>query len=91
MRSPLKDRCPTQCCIWPGRAEPFTNAGKNFIRYSYLVDNFAAYPDTLFAPAPELPPCGSNTKSSRTWVDFFDSTGKETQRFLRTRDRGRSQ
>ena len=55
--------------------ESFTKGGKNFIRYQYDVLNKADYPAALFAPAPALPPCGSNTNSSRTWVDFFDQRG----------------
>lgn len=56
--------------------EYFTAGGKNSVRYRYNVDNFTAYPDSLFAAAPTLPPCGANTNSSRTWVDIFDSRGK---------------
>jgi hypothetical protein len=55
--------------------EFFSTGGKNFIRYNYDVLNKDAYPDALFAAAPALPPCGKNEKSSRTWVDFFDSRG----------------
>ena len=55
--------------------------GKNFIRYEYDVLNKADYPADLFAAAPALPPCGKNTKSSRTWVDFFDSRGKRLYGF----------
>ena len=29
---------------------------------------------TGFDAAPTLPPCGLNANSSRTWVDFYDST-----------------
>jgi hypothetical protein len=61
--------------------EPFTNGGKNFIRYKYDVLNKDAYPAELFAAAPALPPCGRNTKSSRTWVDIFDQTGKRLYGF----------
>ena len=46
--------------------EPYQTGGKNFIRYKYDVDNKASYPADLFAAAPGLPPCGANTKSSRT-------------------------
>ena len=53
--------------------EPYTVNGNNFIRYRYDVLNKDAYPAAMFAPAPNLPPCGNNTNSSRTWVDFFDS------------------
>ncbi len=34
------------------------------------VPNYSSFPDVLFAPAPDLPPCGANTSSSRTWVDI---------------------
>jgi hypothetical protein len=53
----------------------------NYIRYNYDVLNKDAYPADLFAAAPALPPCGANTKSSRTWIDFFDSRGKRLQGF----------
>jgi hypothetical protein len=61
--------------------EPYTAGGKNFIRYRYDVLNKDAYPDAMFASAPALPPCGTNTKASRTWVDFFDSRGKRLYGF----------
>jgi hypothetical protein len=35
----------------------------------------------MFAPAPALPPCGKNTRSSRTWVDIFDQSGKRLYGF----------
>ncbi len=61
--------------------EPYTANGKQWIRYRYTVDNLAAYPNTLFAAAPALPPCGTNTRASRTWVDIYDSTGKRLYGF----------
>jgi hypothetical protein len=61
--------------------EPYTTGGKNWIRYRYDVFNKSAYPADMFAPAPSLPPCGSNTNSSRTWLDFFDFTGKRLYGF----------
>ena len=61
--------------------EPFSTGGKNFIRYKYSVDNLDKYPDEMFAAAPDLPPCGLNTKSSRTWVDIYDSRGKRLYGF----------
>lgn len=61
--------------------EFYTTGGKNFIRYNYDVDNKMAYPDAIFASAPALPPCGANAKSSRTWVDIFDSRGKRLYGF----------
>ena len=61
--------------------EPYTAGGRNFIRYKYDVLNKMDYPAEMFAAAPTLPPCGVNTKSSRTWVDFFDSRGKRLYGF----------
>lgn len=61
--------------------EHYTANGHNFVRYSYDVLNRTDYPAALFAPAPSLPPCGNNTNSSRTWVDFFDQSGKRLYGF----------
>jgi hypothetical protein len=61
--------------------EFYSAGGKDFTRYRYAVDNFSAYPDEMFAAAPGLPPCGTNTNSSRTWVDLFDSRGKRLYGF----------
>jgi len=61
--------------------ELYTANGKTWVRYQYDVLNKADYPAEMFAAAPALPPCGSNTKSSRTWVDFFDSRGKRLYGF----------
>ena len=36
--------------------------------YKLAVTNWADYTPDLFTPAPDLPSCGSNTNSSRTWV-----------------------
>ena len=61
--------------------EAFSAGGKNWIRLRYDVLNKAEYPAEMFAAAPSLPPCGLNTNASRTWVDFFDSTGKRLYGF----------
>lgn len=61
--------------------EWFSKDGRNFIRYRYEVSNSDAYPDAMFAAAPTLPPCGTNTKASRTWVDLFDHHGKRLHGF----------
>jgi len=61
--------------------EVYQLGGKQFIRYKYDVLNKADYPDALFAAAPALPPCGANTKASRTWVDIFDQRGKRLYGF----------
>lgn len=61
--------------------EFFENGGKQWIRYRYNVENFSAYPKEMFAAAPELPPCGQNTKASRTWVDVYEQGGKRLNGF----------
>jgi hypothetical protein len=61
--------------------EVFQSGGKQFIRYKYDVFNKDAYPADMFAAAPNLPPCGNNTKASRTWVDFYDQSGKRLNGF----------
>ncbi|MEK6334291.1 MAG: hypothetical protein AABM67_05025 [Acidobacteriota bacterium] len=61
--------------------EMYQANGKQFIRYRYDVLNKDAYPAAMFAAAPALPPCGNNTKASRTWVDFFDQSGKRLYGF----------
>jgi hypothetical protein len=61
--------------------EAFQQGGKTFIRYKYDVFNKDDYPAAMFAAAPSLPPCGANTKSSRTWIDIFDSRGKRLYGF----------
>ena len=55
--------------------EAYSTGGKDFIRYKFDVQNKDQYPAEMFAPAPALPPCGLNTNSSRTWVDFYDKNG----------------
>src|SRR5882762_4666919 len=61
--------------------EPFSQGGKQFIRYKYDVLNKDSYPAEMFAAAPALPPCGTNTKASRTWVDIFNQSGKRLYGF----------
>lgn len=48
-----------------------TGAG-SFVRYNIPVTNSAVYPNFLFDAAPQLPACGANPNSARTWVDIFD-------------------
>lgn len=61
--------------------EPYEANGKQWIRYKFMVYNFDAYPNELFAASPALPPCGRNTKASRTWVDIFDQNGRRINGF----------
>lgn len=61
--------------------ESYQSGNKTFTRYKFDVLNRDDYPAEMFAAAPRLPPCGNNTKASRTWVDFFDQTGKRVNGF----------
>jgi hypothetical protein len=61
--------------------ELYSAGGKNWIRYRYDVFNKASYPAAMFSAAPSLPPCGLNTKASRSWVDFYDQSGKRLYGF----------
>lgn len=53
--------------------ERYAVRGSSFIRFKYDVLNKSAFPAELFKPAPQLPPCGKNAQSSRSWVDFFEA------------------
>jgi|APFre7841882724_1041349.scaffolds.fasta_scaffold10175_1 hypothetical protein len=37
------------------------------------VVNWPAYDNEMFRKAPELPPCGLNTNSARTWIDIYNA------------------
>lgn len=62
-------------------AEYVAARNKNMTRYYYDIANKDEYPADLFAAAPTLPPCGTNKNASRTWVDFYDQTGKRLNGF----------
>jgi hypothetical protein len=61
--------------------EDYTTSGGEFTRYKLSVTNWNAYPSELFQAAPDLPPCGLNTESSRTWVDIYDLRGNRLYGF----------
>lgn len=55
-------------------AEKYLSGGQPFTRYKFKVLNATAFSSTLFAPAPDLPPCGNNKNSARSWVDIYTGT-----------------
>ena len=61
--------------------EYYTAGGKNWVRHRYDVQNKDQYPQEMFDAAPSLPPCGSNTNASRSWVDFYDKDGHRLNGF----------
>jgi len=60
-----------------GGTEDYEAGGKQWTRYQLLLLNRSAYANELFAPAPDLPPCGTNQNSARTWVDIFNRQGRK--------------
>ncbi|MFN2579306.1 MAG: hypothetical protein ABR607_16675 [Pyrinomonadaceae bacterium] len=61
--------------------EAYESGGKQWMRYKLSVCNRSEYPDTMFEAAPDLPPCGRNTKASRSWVDIYARDGKRLYGF----------
>jgi hypothetical protein len=47
----------------------------SFIRYTFTVTNRAMFSNVFFTPSPNLPPCGLNVNSSRTWLAIFNANG----------------
>jgi len=54
--------------------------GRKFIQYTIAVSNWQTVDDSLFQPAEDLPPCGANTRSSRSWVDIIGLTRRSKKR-----------
>lgn len=72
---------PNPKLVFEGK-ENYEANGQKFTRYRLSVSNRNAYPAALFKPSPQLPACGSNANSSRTWVDIFNSqTGERIYGF----------
>jgi hypothetical protein len=71
---------PSPVLVFMG-TEDYTANGYPWTRYRLSVSNWQLYPPELFSPAPNLPPCGSNTDSSRTWVDIYAEGGRRIYGF----------
>lgn len=61
--------------------EDYEASGKQFTRYNVSVCNRSDYPNAMFEASPDLPPCGRNTRASRSWVDIFARDGKRLNGF----------
>jgi len=55
--------------------EDYEANGMEWTRYRMNVVNWSDYPEELFEPAPDLPPCGLNDNASRTWVHIYKADG----------------
>lgn len=57
------------------KAERGSSDSRAFTRYYLTITNREDFPEDLFEPAPDLPPCGLNKNSSRTWLEIYSNTG----------------
>lgn len=55
--------------------------GRELTLYRLDVQNKADFPAEMFEPAPDLPPCGRNANSSRSWVNIYGENGKRIYGF----------
>lgn len=55
-------------------SEDYVVDGKPFTRFLLGVTNYQRFPDALFQASPNLPACGANENSSRTWVDVVSGS-----------------
>jgi len=73
-------RIPNPVLVLTG-TESYQASGKTFVRYNYSVFNLDEFPGSMFQAPPTLPPCGANTKASRTWVDIYEQSGRRLYGF----------
>ena len=71
---------PNPVLVFTG-SEPGQGSSSHLTRYKLEVFNKEDFPSEMFVPAPTLPPCGKNTKASRTWVDIYDQSGHRLNGF----------
>ena len=57
-------------------SEKYDVRGNTFTKFNLSVQNAHQYPEELFVPSPDLPPCGKNENSARTWVHIYSSETK---------------
>ena len=72
MSYPCYPNLPNPSLRYTGSEDYSTDSG-DFTRYNLTVDNFSSFPNELFNEAPDLPPCGLNDNSSRSWVEIYDN------------------
>ena len=67
-------------------AQPFPNPIVKFVNeipapglwhVNLTVVNWNAYAPIYFVPLPQLPPCGGNPNTSRTWVLIFNAANNQ--------------
>ena len=58
------------------RTDNVTDNGRRFRMYTVEITNRSEFSDELFAASPDLPPCGYNADSSRTWINIYIDNGR---------------
>ena len=66
---------PSPRLVFNGKKDFTDHGGVAYTQYNLTVANRDDYPASLFKPAPDLPPCGLNKNSARTWVDIYNLEG----------------
>ena len=79
-REPDAAELPTPLLVMTG-TEEYQVRGPVMIRFDLRVVNWSDFPAQMFAPAPDLPPCGTNKNSSRTWVRVYAEDGTQLYGF----------
>lgn len=51
--------------------------GKTYMNLTFSIANWQAFPDAMFAAAPDLPACGRNENSAQTWLNIYDSATRK--------------
>jgi hypothetical protein len=75
MKKPCYLELPVPELEFKGTYEYIGAFGDSLTGYSLNVANYNLFPVELFEASPDLPPCGLNTNSARTWVNILDSNG----------------
>lgn len=55
--------------------------GRRSTTFRLTVNNWEKFPEELFEPAPNLPPCGRNNNASRTWIEIYNQNEKRIYGF----------
>ncbi|HEY2865507.1 MAG TPA: hypothetical protein VGJ02_00320 [Pyrinomonadaceae bacterium] len=58
------------------RAEDVTDNSRQYMRYTIEITNRSEFSDELFFESPDLPACGLNANSSRTWINIYFDGGR---------------
>jgi hypothetical protein len=68
---------PDPSLIFTGTYDYVGADGNDYTRYELAIENWLDFPDEIFTAAPDLPPCGLNTNSSRSWVGIYAVDGSK--------------